>query len=386
MQIRSFYLNSEGQIERDLAPERLKEARADTTGLLWLDVYDPEYEAGQFLLDEMGFHPLAVDDAFSRQHQPAKVDAYGSHLLMIVHGIDYSSDEDFIETARLTLFVAEALVVTLHRVELISVDAVIERIERDTKLMDRPASLFSYMVLDSLHDAILPTLDHISEVAAGLEEVAIEAPGKEVLQHILQLKRSTIRIQRTMAPQIRVFNRLSRNEFPLIGEQASMYFRDLQDQIVQLDVINQGVRDTADNALATYLSSIGIKQNETMRVLAIVAAVFLPLSLLAGIYGMNFENIPELGVSWGYFAVIGVMIAVGLSTFYWLFIRNWTLKIRRGRGMMMGIKPPMDQVNRMMSPVGSVLNATDAAARGITGFTGAVTGAVADTFSDKKRR
>lgn len=379
MQIRSFYLNPDGQIERDLSPERMQHAKEDTNGLLWLDVFDPDYESESFLTDEMGFHPLAVDDAFSRQHQPAKADEYGSHLFMIVHGIDYSSDEEFIETARLSMFIAEGLVVTLHRVQLISVDTIIQRIERDTRLMQRPASLFSYIILDSLHDAILPTLDHIAEVAAGLEEVAIEAPGKDVLQQILQLKRSTIRIQRTMAPQIRVFNRLSRNEFALIGEESSLYFRDLHDQIIQLDVINQGVRDTADNALSTYLSSIGIRQNETMRVLAIVAAIFLPLSLLAGIYGMNFSNMPELAWTWGYFAVIGIMAVVGMSTFYFLFVRGRKLSLKRSRMLTLGIKPPMEQINMMMSPVDAVFNVTDAAARNLTRV-------VTDTFTDRKPR
>lgn len=378
MQFRSFYSNAESKIERDLTPERLKEARDDTEGLLWLDVFDPDFESEPFLVNEMGFHPLAVDDAFSRQHQPAKADEYESHLFLIVHGIDYSSEEDFVETARLAVFVAEGLVVTLRRVELISLDTVAHRIERDEKLMHRPAGLFTYLVLDSLHEAILPTLDHISEVATNLEEVAIEAPGKEVLHHILQLKRSSIRIQRTIAPQLRVFNRLSRNEFAQIDEQSSVYFRDLQDQMIQLDVINQGIRDTADNALATYLSSIGIKQNESMRVLALLAAVFLPLTLIAGIYGMNFSNIPELDWRWGYFGVIGLMGFVGLGTFYLLFIRG-RLNLRRSREMMTDLKPPMEHVNRAMSPVSAVLNVTDSVARNITHV-------VTDTIIDRKQR
>ncbi len=377
MQIRSFYLNSDGQIEHDLSQERLQEARKDKKGLLWLDVLDPEFEATKFLAEEMEFHPLAIEDAMSTSHQPAKVDDYTSHLFMIVHGIDYSSNEEFVETARLSMFVAEGTVVTLHRVSLISVDGVIERIRRDVRLMERPASLFSYTILDSLHDAILPALNHLGEVAAGLEELSVDAPGRQVLQRILQLKRSSIRIQRIMAPQIRVFNRLSRNEFPLIEEQASMYFRDLQDQVIQLDVINQGVRDTADNALATYLSSIGIKQNETMRVLAIVAAVFLPLSLLAGIYGMNFSNMPELDVSWGYFAVIGVMLTVGFGTFYWLFIRKFVSDFRKRAEMMMDVKPTIEQVQKMTSPVGSVVDMTDMMTRNLAGtVTGKVTNVV----------
>ncbi len=379
MHIRSFYASSDGELESDLSPERLREAQEDTDGLLWVDIYDPDSEAGDFLSQEMGFHTLAIEDALGEQHQPAKVDEYGSHLFLIVHGIDYSSEEDFVETARLSVFIADSTVVTLHRVELISIDAVMTRVRRDPRLMDRSAGLFTYMVLDALQDAVLPALDHLGTVAAGLEEAAIDAPGREVLQQILQLKRSTIRIQRTIAPQARAFSRLSRDEFHLVGERDSMYFRDLQDQMIQLDVINQGIRDTADNALATYLSSIGIKQNETMRVLAIVAAVFLPLSLLAGIYGMNFSNIPELDWRWGYFGVLGIMGSVGAITFYWLVIRRLNWSLHRSRRALMSVKPPMEQVTRMMTPVSTVTGATSAVARNITD-------AVSDAVNERKTR
>lgn len=359
MEIKSFYLNSEGRVERDLTPEKIKEARVDTGHLLWLDIFDPQHESGDFLLHDMGFHPLAVDDCMTASHQPAKVDDYGSHIYLIVHGIDYSSTKDFIETARLSMFIADGTVVTVHRVPLFSLDAIIDRIERDTRLLQRPSSLFSYTILDSLHDNILPALDHLAEVAAELEEASIEAPGRKVLQTILQLKRSAVRIQRTLSPQQRIFNRMSRNEFPLISSEASIYFRDLQDQIIQLDVINMGVRDSADNALATYLSSIGIKQNETMRVLAIVAAIFLPLSLIAGIYGMNFTYMPDTQWRWGYFTVLGFMAVAGLSTFYWLFVRKLGLAAR-SRHLVRNIKPPIEQVRKISSPINAIVDVRDA--------------------------
>jgi magnesium transporter len=371
VEIRSFYLNSDGKIERDLSPERLSYARGDKKGLLWLDVFDPDHASANFLLHEMGFHPLAVEDCMTRSHQPAKVDDFGTHMYLIVHGIDYSSTKEFIETARLSMFIAEGTVVTVHRVPLISLDSIIERIERDTRMMEKPSSLFSYTILDSLHETLLPALDHLGEVAFGLEQEAIEAPGRDLLQTILQLKRSAIRIQRTMSPQMRVFSRISRAEFPLIPADAAVYFRDLQDQVIQLDIITTGVRDSADNALATYLSSIGIKQNETMRVLAIVAAVFLPLSLIAGIYGMNFNNMPAADTSWGYYAVLGVMLAIGLGTFYWIFFRH----LLTAKSIARNVKPPMDRVNKLSAPLGSIISATDTVtrtvattvARGVTG-------------------
>jgi magnesium transporter len=365
MNIRSFYLNPHGVIEKDLSPERLTEARSDTDGLLWLDIYDPEREAGDFLLEEMKFHPLAVGDLLDPSHQPAKVDDFGDHLFLIVHGIDYSSQQEFVETARLSMFITAGTVVTLHRVSVFSVDHVIDRIERDPRLMERPADLFAYNILDALHDNILPALDHLAEVAGRLEEEAIAAPGRSVLQNILLLKRSAIRIQRTLSPQTRVFNRLSRNEFSLISGQAAPYFRDLHDQTIQLDVINTGVRDTADNALANYLSSIGIKQNETMRILAIVAAVFLPLTLIAGIYGMNFKYQPDLEWRWGYFAVLGVMGTVGLLTFYYLFVRRLNWKLQTGARIVRSVKPDLSQMRNIPLGINSIVDVTGSVTRSI---------------------
>ena len=380
MEIKSFYLNSDGKIERDLSPERLKEARQDTTGLLWLDVFDPEREAGPFLLKEMGFHPLAVEDCMDTSHQPAKADEYGNTVFLIVHGIDYSSQKEFVETARLSMFITEGTVVTVHRVPLFSLDTVADRVERDARVMERRADIFAYTILDSLHGAILPALDHLAEVAASLEEVAIDAPGREVLQTILQLKRSAVRIQRTLAPQTRVFNRLSRGEFPLISEEAAPYFRDLQDQTFQLDVINTGVRDTADNALSTYLSSIGIKQNETMRVLAIVAGIFLPLSLVAGIFGMNFDYMPGLDWRWGYFSVLIAMGVVGLITFYYLFVKHMNWNLGRSARLVRSVKPDL---NRLMSiptsTINTIVDTTDSVTRNVTS-------AVTDTLGNNPNK
>lgn len=386
MEIRSFYLNSEGKVEKDLSQERLKEARQDTSGLLWLDISDPEIESGPFLLDEMKFHPLAVEDSIDTSHQPAKADDYHDHVFLIVHGIDYSSDKEFVETARLSMFITEGTVVTAHRVPLYSLDEVVDRIQRDVRIMERKADLFAYTILDALHAAILPALDHLAEVAASLEEAAIDAPGREVLQTILQLKRSAIRIQRTLAPQTRVFNRLSRSEFPLISEDAVPYFRDLQDQTFQLDVINTGVRDTADNALSTYLSSIGIKQNETMRVLAIVAAIFLPLSLVAGVYGMNFEHMPELAWRWGYYSVLGLMGIVGGTTFYYLFARRMNWKIGARVDIVRSVKPDLNRLRDLPgSTINTIVDTTDSVTRNITSTVSDTVSDVADTLTNKKK-
>ena len=139
-----------------------------------------------------------------------------------------------------------------------------------------------------------------------------------------------------MAPQREVLNRISRGDFGVIREDARIFYRDVYDHIVRIDDLNQTVRDMSDNALATYMSSIANRQNEVMKVLSIVAAIFLPLSLVAGIYGMNFENMPELKTSWGYFAVLGFIGSAIIIVIWQFWSRGW---INWGRRPVIRMKP-----------------------------------------------
>jgi magnesium transporter len=176
----------------------------------------------------------------------------------------------------------------------------------------------------------------MGDVADDIEEDAINNPRKETLEAILKLKRSTMRLHRVMTPQREIFNRLSRGEFRIISQDAMIFYRDVYDHIMRIEELNMTIRERVDNALSTYLSSVANRQNETMRILSIVAAIFLPLSLLAGIYGMNFDYMPELGWHWGYFTVLGVMAIAIISITWWLWLRN---VISLGRTRHMLIRP-----------------------------------------------
>jgi magnesium transporter len=143
-------------------------------------------------------------------------------------------------------------------------------------------------------------------------------PEKETLGRIMQIKRSIMAINRVMTPQRELVGNLSRGFYPLINEKAEVYYRNIYDHMVRIEALTQDLRDLADSVLATYLSSVSNRMNEVMKVLSIVAAIFLPLALVAGIYGMNFANIPELEWRYGYFVILGVMggIAGGLAILF----------------------------------------------------------------------
>lgn len=283
----------------------------------------------EFLEHGLGFHHLAVEDCASPLIHPPKIDDFGEYLFIIGHGINYAVESEIVETAELAIFLGTHFVVSKHHFPLYSVEAVRQGVEDDGRPMKRGTDFMAHALVDVLIDNVLPTVDKMSEVAGDIEEETILNPQQATLEAILKLKRSTLRVHRVMAPQREVLNRLSRGEFPLIRAEARIFYRDIYDHLMRIEELAQTVRDRADNALATYLSSVANRQNETMRTLAIVATVFLPLTLLAGIYGMNFENMPELKWPWGYFAVIAVM-AAGVAIIMWRFwANNWITWGRR---------------------------------------------------------
>ncbi len=319
MPFNAYYLTPGGDLRKDLSEPDIAAAYASKQGLLWVDVPGITAEDGATLERLFGFHHLAVEDCISPEIHSPKIDDFPDYLFIIIHGINHAEQTDIVETTELAFFLGATFLVTAHNDPLYSLASVQNAVEMDGRPMRRSADFLAHELADALVDNVMPTIDRMNDVAEDIEEDVILLRSRNILDGILKLKRSTMRVHRVMAPQREVLNRLSRGEFPQIGPDARIFFRDIYDHIVRLDELNQSTLDRADNALATYLSAVANRQNETMRILAIVATIFMPLTLLAGIYGMNFHYMPELGWHWGYFTVLGVIGLVILV----MIIRFW---------------------------------------------------------------
>ena len=351
MSFKAYHLSSEGELRRDLDEKEVRTAFESRQGLLWVDICETTEEDGRLLERVFGFHHLAVEDCVSPNVHPPKVDDFRDYLFIIVHGVNYAVESNMVETTELAIFLGPHFVVTNHNFPLYSVESVMRLVEDDGRPMRRGADFLVHAFIDAMVDNVLPTIDNMGERAEGIEEVVIRNPQESTLEAILQLKRSALRLHRVMAPQREVLNRMSRGEFSIITQDAQMFYRDIYDHMVRIEDLNQSLRDRASDALSTYLSSVANRQNETMRILSIVAAIFLPLSLVAGVYGMNFENMPELGVSWAYFAVLGFMAFIAVNAIWWAWARKW---IAARRWKVAGIEPLMAEPHRLIGYVGQI--------------------------------
>ena len=329
MGYKAYHVSPDGHLRSGLSEDEIQVAFQSKEGLLWVDICGVTEEDGEFMARSFGFHRLAIEDCVSPLIHSPKIDDFGDYLFIIVHGINHRVESEIVETAELGIFLGTHFVVSAHTNPLYSVDSIVRLVEDDGRPMKRGADFFTYVLIDALIDNVLPTIDKMGDVAADVEEEVIRSPRQSTLEAILKLKRSILQLHRVMAPQREVLNRMSRREFAIIGEEAQMFYRDIYDHIVRLEDLGQSLRDRADNALATHLSSVANRQNESMRILALVATIFLPLTLIAGIYGMNFHYMPELEWHWGHFSVLGFIGTVIIATLSWFWARRWIEWSRR---------------------------------------------------------
>jgi magnesium transporter len=255
-------------------------------------------------------------------HYPKVVD-FGPYLFIIAHGVDYVVSSDVIDTSEINLFLGPNYVVSCHDRPMLATASIMDELRTGARGMPQGSDILAIAILTALANNIMPTLDRMAEVADDLEEASVRSPDHEVLENLLKLRRSSARLYRALAPQREGFADLDEPLRDLISEPASHFVRNLYDKIYRLEDRAENLQDRSDSILTIYLSSVTNRQNEVMKTLAVVASIFLPLTLIAGIYGMNFEHMPELGWDWGYYAALGAMafIGVGIGAAFWL--RAW---------------------------------------------------------------
>ncbi len=322
--ITSFYRESSGEVASDLSPDALRRALADSDGLLWVDLEAVTREEGALLSDLFGFHALAIDDCYNRHIDPAKIDDYGTYLFIIALAVGYDARSERLESTELDVFLGPNYVVSFHNRPLPFVEEMRHRCEQNGPELTRGADFLAHSLLDALVDDYQPVVEQLDETLERVEEQVLAQPQTSVLQEILLLKRNVQRLRRTIIPQRDVINRIARGEFPrVVRPETHLYYRDIYDHVLRVDQLVESLRDLADGVLNTYLSAVNNRMNEVMKTLSVVAGIFLPLTLIASIYGMNFEHMPELGWRWGYFGILGAMATIGAGLVVFFRLRRW---------------------------------------------------------------
>ena len=325
MSLVSYFLDTDSRVYPNIEIEPIQAALTSGKGLLWIDIAEPDESDQRVLLDEFQFHPLVVDGVINPDVRSARVEDFGEYIFVNARSVDYTAESEVVQTTDMGMFIGQNFVVTIHNSDMPSVEAVKQLVEIDGRPMMKGPGFFAHALFDALIQAILPTLDRMVDRADAIEEQVLTDPDQSALIALMSLKRSCLSLNRALAPQREVLNRLGRREFDVIGHGVDLYFRDLADDLVRVQASNDVIRERADTSLATYLSVVGNRQNEIMKVLSIVATVFLPLGLIAGLFGMNFDNMPGIGFRWGYHIIVGISVFAAALVAWMFWIKRWVI-------------------------------------------------------------
>jgi len=324
--IRAFYRSAEGAVTEGGDAAFVERTVADQTGLLWVDLHVESESDGEFLSEVFHFHPLTIEDSVTPRVDPAKIDDHGEYLFIVVQALHGYEPGKELESSEVDFYLGPNYVVSIHLDELPAITAYSQLCQRDERLLSRGPDWLLHGLLDALVDEYLPIVDAVDEEIDELEARMLKRPDTQLLQEILQVKRTALRLRRATTPQREIMSRLSRGEFAsLITPEAAVYFRDIYDHLVRVDYLVEALRDLADGALQTYLSVVSNRLNEIMKVLTAAAAIFIPLTLISGIYGMNFEEnqFPSYSAPWGFAVVVGTMIAIAVGLLAYFRWRRW---------------------------------------------------------------
>ena len=270
-----------------------------------------------------GLHPLLLEDIANTDQRP-KLDDYGSYGYVVVKMLYEGERHGDIVVEQVSLIYGDNFLLSFQENGGDVFQAVKDRLRSGKgRLRHAGSDYLLYALIDSIVDRYFGVLETVGERIEALQDLVVSNPQPETLREIHALKRQLLFLRRSVWPLRDVINNLSRAEGHFMQGSTKVFFRDVYDHVVQIVDTVESLREMVSSMLEIYLSSVSYRLNAVMKVLTIITTIFMPLSFIASIYGMNFEHMPELRSSWGYPAVLLTMAAIGAAMLFFFKRKNW---------------------------------------------------------------
>ena len=302
--------------------------------VIWIQVDDAVCpQAQEILVEVLKLHPLTVEDIWASRSAP-KIDDFNDYLFVLIHGVARAKGPKKIELVELDVVIGKRFLVTHDPSNLVG-DALRAELARSSRLLVKGIPWLAHAALDFAVDGYLPVIDELDGDIEDLQDDVLEQAGtprgRAVLERILTFKRTLQELRRVGIHQRETLLKLARGEFDELPPEVLPFYRDVYDHFLRIADITEGYRDLVTSALDAYLSVQSNRMNEIMKTLTLMSTVMLPLTFIAGLYGMNFHDMPELGWRYGYPFAIGFMALVTLGILAFFRHRGWIGRAARER-------------------------------------------------------
>ena len=302
------------------APDIVGPPEEDT--IEWIDLVAPTDEDLSLLGERFRFHPLALEDCAHADQRP-KAEEYGEYMFIVVQGFECPPEPaEQLPWHELHAFLGPNYLVTVHDGTIPALEQAWQRVAGDPALMRRGIDFVYYLVCDRMVDDNFPVLDRIADELETIEGEVLETPDKSILARIFALKSQLVSMRKVLSPQRDLFALLARRDDERISQRTALYLRDVYDHLARIVESVEGNRDLLSNALDAYMSAQGQRTNDIMKALAILSAVFMPLTFITGFFGQNFEHLPFGSDPLMYSMIASCLILPGVLL-VWMKRRRW---------------------------------------------------------------
>jgi magnesium transporter len=319
---RVILCHTDGQDFTEINPSDISEAIKHKEHIVWLDLQDPQDDDIRLLREEFHFHPLAIEDA-TRHHERPKIESFEGYYFIVFYCMSFNTQRRRVETEALNLFIGANYLVSVHHGPIGALDDTIKRWQANEEQFGRDIGVLLYELLDAIVDDYFPVIDQLAERVEDIEEQIFERFSEDALQEVFGLKRDLLGVRRIVAPERDVLNVLIRREVPILDRNTILYLQDVYDHIVRITDSIDTYRDLLSGALDAFLSVQSNRLNQILKVLTIASIVLMSDALIAGIYGMNFDFMPELRLAYGYPLALGLMVLVSVSLVLFFRWQKW---------------------------------------------------------------
>ncbi|MGG0413684.1 magnesium/cobalt transporter CorA [Peribacillus simplex] len=310
--IRTFAVTSDLKLIEDIPLERLTDSNIKW---YWVDFDAPTEEETLLLKTHFNFHPLAIEDCLHSLQRP-KLDYYDGYDFFVLHTLNQSS----LAPEEVDIFVGHNFIVTFHLLPSNEIGLVRQRVMDDKQSISKGLMYIFYLIMDKIVDGYFPSMYQIED---ELNEIELKKGNRDLIGNVYEIRSQLLKLRRTIFPMRELMYRILNSERVLVPKEERVYFMDISDHLLRLSEMIESNREMTADIRDNYISINANRTNNIMKTLTVMTSIFIPLTFIASIYGMNFEYMPELTWHGGYFGVLGVMAIVGFGMLFWLGRMGW---------------------------------------------------------------
>lgn len=295
----------------------------DKQGITWLNIDGlQDIKLFEEIGELFGLHPLVLEDILNTDQRP-KMEDYGNYIYLVLKTF-YGQESVSLLSDQISIILGKDFILSFQERESDLFEPIKEKISKNKgRIRKEGADYLAHSIIDNIVDNYFVMLEDLGEKIEYLEDDLLKQTTPATLHAIHNFKRELILLRKSLWPLREAISSLERSDSPLINKSTGIYFRDIFDHTIAVIDTVETFRDMLSGMLDIYLSSISVKLNEVMKVLTIIATIFMPLTFLAGVYGMNFKYMPELELHWGYYGVLGIMAAVAILMLVYFKKKRW---------------------------------------------------------------